>query len=185
MKLPTPLSKIKKIDGWTMTIEEKLVKLNLGSKEEPKNALINAILSSVFQAQIKKVLMEYIDVFAWTFKELKRMLREVCEHKIELMVNAQPIKQKQYKMNPNYALKVTKNLDKLLDVGFIYLIETTQWLSPLVIVPKKNGKLCICVDYQKLNAQIKKDPFPLPFLDSSLILWLDTKCTHLWTVSWL
>jgi hypothetical protein len=59
-----------------------------------------------------------------------------------------------------------RNLDKLLDVGFIYPIETTQWLSPLVIVRKKNGKLHMCVDYRKLNAQIKKDPFPLPFLDS-------------------
>jgi hypothetical protein len=31
-------------------------------------------------------------------------------------------------------------------------METTPWLSPLAIVPKKNAKLCICVDYQKLNA---------------------------------
>jgi len=30
----------------------------------------------------------------------------VCEHKIELVVDGQPIKQKQYKMNLNYALKV-------------------------------------------------------------------------------
>jgi hypothetical protein len=50
-------------------------------------------------------------------------------------------------MNPNYALKVIEDLNKLLDVGIIYLIETIQWLSPLVIVPKKNGKLHICVDY--------------------------------------
>jgi hypothetical protein len=112
--------------------------------------------------------MEYIDVFAWTYKELKRMPREVCEHKIELMVNVQPIKQKQYRLNPNYALKVIENLNKLLDVGIIYPIETIQWLSPLVIVPKKNGKLHICVDYQKLNAQTKKDPFPLPFSNSIL-----------------
>jgi len=35
-------------------------------------------------------------------------------------------------------------------------------------VPKKNGKLQICLDYCKLNAQTKKDPFPLPFLDSIL-----------------
>jgi hypothetical protein len=48
-------------------------------------------------------------------------------------------------MNPHYALKMKENLDKLLDVGFIYPIETTKWLSPLVIVPKKNGKLQICV----------------------------------------
>jgi hypothetical protein len=52
-------------------------------------------------------------------------------------------------MDPNYALRVRKDLDKLLDVGFIYPIETIQWLSLLIIVPKKNGKLCICVDYQK------------------------------------
>jgi hypothetical protein len=37
-------------------------------------------------------------------------------------------------------------------------------------VPKKNDKLHICVDYQKLNAQTKKDPFSLPFLDSILNL---------------
>ncbi len=67
------------------------------------------------------------------------------------------------KMNPNYALKVREDLDKLLDIGFIYPIETTQWLSPLVIVPKKNGNLQICVDYCKLNVQTKKDPFPLTF----------------------
>jgi hypothetical protein len=81
------------------------------------------------------------------------------------MENAQPIKQKQYRMNPNYALKVREDLDKLLDVGFIYPIKTTQWSFHLVIVLKKNGKLQICVDYRKLNAQTKKDPFSLPFLD--------------------
>jgi hypothetical protein len=45
-------------------------------------------------------------------------------------------------MYPNYALKVREEIDKLLATRFIYLIETTQWLSPLVIVPKKN---CIYV----------------------------------------
>jgi len=64
-------------------------------------------------------------------------------------------------MNPNYALKMREDLNKLFELGFIYPIKTTQWLS-LIIVPKKNGKLQICVDYRKLNVQTKKDPFPLP-----------------------
>jgi hypothetical protein len=64
------------------------------------------------------------DVFAWSYKELKGIPREICEHKIELMVDDQPIKQRQYKMNPNYALKVREDLDKLLDVKFIYPIKT-------------------------------------------------------------
>jgi hypothetical protein len=71
-------------------------------------------------------------------------------------------------MNPNYAQRIREDLDTLLDTQFIFPIETTQWLSPLVIVPKKNGKLHICANYQKLNSQTKKDPFPLPPLDSTL-----------------
>ncbi len=77
-----------------MIIEKQLVKFNLGNKEESKEVLINAILPSAFQAQIKKVLMEYKDVFAWSYIELKGIPREVCEHKMELMVNVQPIKLK-------------------------------------------------------------------------------------------
>jgi hypothetical protein len=39
------------------------------------------------------------------------------------MVDDQPIKKKQYKMNPNHALKVRQDLDKLLNVKFIYPIK--------------------------------------------------------------
>ncbi len=139
----------------------------MGTQVEPRDVLVNVILPTTFQLQMKNLLTDYKDVFAWNYKELKGIPREICEHKIQLMANAQPIKERQYKMNPNYAINVRDKLfDKLLDAGFIYPIETTQWLSPLVIVPKKNGKLRTCVDYCKLNAQTKKDLFPLPFLDS-------------------
>jgi hypothetical protein len=38
-------------------------------------------------------------------------------------------------------------------------------LSPIVVVPKKNGKLQIYVDFCKLNDTIKKIPYLLPFID--------------------
>jgi len=41
-------------------------------------------------------------------------------------------------------------------------------LSPIVIVPKKNGELKICIDFRKLNAATKKDPYPLSFIDEVL-----------------
>jgi hypothetical protein len=34
-----------------------------------------------------------------------------------------------------------------------------------VVVPKKNGKLRIYVDFRKLNIVTKKNPYPLPFMD--------------------
>jgi len=43
-------------------------------------------------------------------------------------------------MNPNYAIVVKQDLDKLLNVGFIVLVEEVSWLSPIVVVPKKNNK---------------------------------------------
>jgi hypothetical protein len=42
-------------------------------------------------------------------------------------------------------------------------VEEAAWLSTIVVVPKKNGKFKICVDFKKVNAVTKKDPFPLPF----------------------
>jgi hypothetical protein len=42
-------------------------------------------------------------------------------------------------------------------------IKEATWLSPIVIVPKKNGKLKICIDFRKLNAATTKDPYLLPF----------------------
>ena len=70
----------------------------------------------------------------------------------------------------NLALKdiVKEELQKLLDAGFIYPISDSEWVSPLVLVPKKNGKWRICVDYPELNKATKKDHFPLPFIDQVL-----------------
>ena len=44
----------------------------------------------------------------------------------------------------------------------------------MVIVPKKNGKIQVCVDYRKLNAATVTYAFPLPFTDNVL----DTVARH-------
>lgn len=59
-------------------------------------------------------------------------------------------------------------MDKSLKVGFIKLVDEVTWLSPIVVVPKKNGKITVCVDYRKLNAATIRDPFSLPFCDTLL-----------------
>jgi hypothetical protein len=60
---------------------------------------------------------------------------------------------------------VKQDIDKLLLAKFIESIEEAIWLSPIVIVPKKNGKLRIYIDFKKLNVTTNKDPYPLPFTD--------------------
>jgi hypothetical protein len=46
----------------------------------------------------------------------------------------------------------------LLTIIFIQFVEEATWLSPIVIIPKKNGKLGMCIDFKKLNVARKKDP---------------------------
>jgi hypothetical protein len=55
-----------------------------------------------------------------------------------------------------------------LAIGFKQPVEEATWLSLIIIIPKKNGKLRICVDFKKLNAATKQDLFPLPFIDEVL-----------------
>jgi hypothetical protein len=56
----------------------------------------------------------------------------------------------------------------LLIVGFIEFEEKSTCLSPILVVPKKNGKLRICIYFKKLNANTKKEPYPLPFTNEML-----------------
>jgi hypothetical protein len=47
-------------------------------------------------------------------------------------------------------------------------IQEATWSSPIIVVPKKNVKLRICIDFRKLNAATKKDPYMLPFTNEVL-----------------
>ena len=68
-------------------------------------------------------------------------------------------------MNRKYETVVKEKIDKLLNVGFIYQIEHTEWVLPIVIVMKKNGKSSIYVDLKKVNATTIRDHYPLPFME--------------------
>jgi hypothetical protein len=114
------------------------------------------------------LLKEFKYVFAWTHKDLKGIPPELVQHKMELDTSIPLAHQVRYKLNLNYATTIKQDIDKLLAIRFIQPVEEATWLSPIVVVPKKNGKLKICVDFKKLNKATKKDPYPLPFSNEVL-----------------
>ena len=46
--------------------------------------------------------------------------------------------------------------------------EPTEWCAPIVVVPKPNGKIRLCVDFTKLNGNVLRENFPLPTTDQLL-----------------
>ena len=63
-------------------------------------------------------------------------------------------------------LKIKEEVKKQLDAGFLEVSKYPQWVANIVPVPKKDGKVRICVDYQDLNRTSPKDNFPLPHIDT-------------------
>lgn len=65
--------------------------------------------------------------------------------------------------------KVKKELDSLEKLGVIRPVtKPTEWCSPIVVVPKANDKIRLCVDYTRLNEAVKRENFPLPSTDQLL-----------------
>lgn len=62
---------------------------------------------------LKKLLLEYEDMFAWTYKDLKDIPLELAQHRIELDISIPLAHQTKYKMNPNYVIVVKHDINKL------------------------------------------------------------------------
>ena len=67
--------------------------------------------------------------------------------------------------HPNVEAQIIHEAQKLLTVGFIKHIMHPKWLSNIVPVNKKNGKIRRNVHFWNLNKACPKDEFPLPNMD--------------------
>ena len=114
------------------------------------------------------LLHEYKFLFVLSHEDMKGLDLKFYQHQINLATDAKSVQQRCHRMNPNYAARVKEEIDKLLKVGFIWPVKQTTWSSPIVIIPKKNGKIRVCVDSRKLNTVTIINAFPLPFTDNVL-----------------
>ena len=89
--------------------------------------------------------------------------REI-EFKIDLYSGTEPISIAPYRMAPLELKELRKQLDQLLNIGFIRL-STSPWGAPVLFVKKHNETLRLCTDYRCLNRVTVKNKYPLPRID--------------------
>eukprot|EP00253_Pinus_taeda_P019786 PITA_19786 len=116
-----------------------------------KTLKINKNLEKSQQEELTKILQKHSTAFAWEYNDMKGIDPKTCIHHIYIEDNRRPIKQPQRRMNPNLREIVKEELQKLLNVNFIYPSLDGQWVSPLVIVPKKNA-------FETLKTRISEAP---------------------------
>ncbi|CAN6704222.1 unnamed protein product [Malus baccata var. baccata] len=133
-----------------------------------------------------RVLKEFKSAFGWSIADIKGISPTMCMHRILLEEGAKSTREPQRRLNPHMKEVVRNEVLKLLDVGIIYPISDSKWVSAIQVVPKKVGITVlknenkelvptkptaswrVCTDYRKLNSSTRKDYFPMPFIDQML-----------------
>ncbi|KAJ1095977.1 hypothetical protein NDU88_001126 [Pleurodeles waltl] len=112
--------------------------------------------------------MEIFKEFPGVFSEKLGCLASF-EHKIILKKNVTPVVHKVRRV-PKLMLEPLKaELNRLVEAGVIEEIESSEWLAPVMLAPKDNGKrIRMCVDLRDLNKYIWVDRQPLPNITEEL-----------------
>jgi hypothetical protein len=89
------------------------------------------------------------------------------EHIIELEEGAKPVITTPYRHPKKYKDEIEKAIKELLDMGHIRP-SSSPFASSVVLVKKKDGTMCMCIDYRALNKKTIKNRYPILRIDELL-----------------
>ena len=138
----------------------------MGEDGEEKHVKIGTSLTKEMQEELYLLLREFKDVFGWSYQDMPGLYPDIVQHKLPLKPECYLIKQKLRGMKPEMTLKIKEEVKKQFNAGFLAVAKYPQWVANVVPVPKKDGKVRMCVDYRDLNRASPKDDFPLPHIDT-------------------
>ena len=109
----------------------------------------------------RAVLEEFDDVFPQDLPLGLPPVREGHEFKIVLEDEVPPVHRPLYKMSPLELEEAKKQIESMLEHGFIRPSDS-PYGAPVLFVPKKDGSLWFCIDYRWLNKKTVKNRYPPP-----------------------
>jgi hypothetical protein len=93
---------------------------------------------------------------------------QIVEHEIKTYLDAKLIRKRIRDVNPHKSPTIKAEVEKLLNVGFIYPVPLTEWVSNHVLVNKKKESIRVCMEFHDLKKSHPKDNFSIPFIDQIL-----------------
>ena len=111
-----------------------------------------------------RLLAEYHDIFSLDLAELG--CTHLTEHTIKVTDDT-PFKER-FRWIPLLMVEeVRDNLREMLESGTIRPSQSA-WYNAVILLRKRDGVLHFCIDFQCLNARMKKDSYPLPQIQEVL-----------------
>ena len=139
--------------------------IDFGVPNQPMEIRIGSSLSPYERSGLIDLLRSYLDVFAWSYEDMPGLDPTIVQHHLPILPHARPIKHKLRRLHPQWSLQVKEKIQKQLSVGFLSVVKYPEWLANVIPVPKKDGKVRVCVDFRDLNKASPKDDFPLPHIN--------------------
>ena len=141
---------------------EKLVEVVLEEGQPKKTVQVGVLLSEAKRAELVAFLRGNMDVFAWSHKDMPGIALEHAMHCLKIDPAFPPVCQKQRRFAPERNKAINNEVDRFLEIRAIEEYFYPVLLCNPVVVPKKNGKLKICMDFAHLNKACPKDSYHLP-----------------------
>lgn len=91
--------------------------------------------------------------------------KELAEHHLCVDPKVKPIKEHLWRSAVQKRKAIGEEVAWLLAAEFIREIYHSEWLANVVMVPKKDDSLRMCIDFKHINRACPKDHFPLPRID--------------------
>ena len=88
-----------------------------------------------------QVIKDHKRAIGWTLADIAGISPSFCMHRILLEEDAKLVRQSQRRLNPQLMEVVKKEVTKLLQVGIIYNISDSTWVSPVHVAPRNLGSL--------------------------------------------
>ena len=91
--------------------------------------------------------------------------RGLAEHRLRVDPKVKPVKERLRRSAIQKRKAIGEEVARLLAAEFIREIYHSEWLANVVMVPKKDDSLRMCIDFKHINWAYPKDHFPLPRID--------------------
>src|SRR6185437_5434744 len=91
--------------------------------------------------------------------------RSIVEHRLPIKPGYRPYQQGARRCNPKILPDIKAEITRLIEAYFIRPCHYAEWISNVVPVYKKNGKVRVCIDFRDLNKATPMDGCPMPVAD--------------------